>query len=305
MQKLLERVLKHNQKYTKDGKVATYIPELSKANGHDLGISIISLNGNEYSVGVSDKKFTIQSISKVVTLLLAIMDDGKNNVFSKVGVEPTGQGFNSIVNLEIKAPLKPFNPMVNSGAIVTTSLIYGNTQEERFERILNFTKKITGNPNITYNHDVYLSEKKTGDRNRALAYFMKSNNIFTGNVEEVLDLYFKQCSIEVTCRDIARIAAVLANEGVLPWSGERILTREACRIVKTIMVTCGMYDASGEFAVSVGVPAKSGVSGGIMAAVPNRMGIAVYGPALDSKGNSVAGLKVLQDLSEELDLSIF
>ena len=305
MQKLLERVLKYNQKYTKDGKVASYIPELSKANGNDLGISIISLNGNEYSVGISDKKFTIQSISKVLTLLLAIMDDGKNNVFSKVGVEPTGQGFNSIVNLEIKAPLKPFNPMVNSGAIVTTSLVYGNTQQEKFERIVNFTKKITGNPNITYNEDVYLSEKRTGDRNRALAYFMKSNNIFTGNVEEVLDLYFKQCSMEVTCRDIARIGAVLANEGVLTWSGERILTREACRIVKTIMVTCGMYDASGAFAVEVGVPAKSGVSGGIMTAVPNRMGIGVYGPALDAKGNSVAGLKVLQNLSEELDLSIF
>ncbi|SHE85666.1 glutaminase A [Clostridium fallax] len=305
MYKLLETILKNNEIYTKEGNLASYIPELSKANREDLGISVVTLDGKEYSMGVCDKPFTIQSISKVLSLLLAIMDNGRNNVFSKVGMEPTADGFNSIVNLEIKNPIKPFNPMINSGAIVTTSLIYGKDRDEKFERILDFTKKITGNPNIDYNKDVYLSEKETGDRNRALAYFMKSNNIFKENVDEVLDLYFKQCSINVTCRDIAKIGAVLANDGILPWSGERIISREVCRIVKTIMVTCGMYDASGEFAVHIGIPAKSGVGGGIMAAVPNRMGIGVFGPALDEKGNSIAGIHLLKDLSEELDLSIF
>lgn len=305
MNNLLKSIIDNNLKYTDQGNVASYIPELSKANPSDLGIYVTTLDGKEFFAGEFDKKFSIQSISKVISLMLAILQNGTRTVFSKVGMEPTGDSFNSIVSLEVKNPQKPFNPMINAGAIATTALITGNSPEEKLEKLLEFTRKITGNPDITYNNEVYLSEKATGNRNRALAYFMKSSGLIEGDVEEILDLYFRQCAIEGTCKDIARISAMLANDGILPWSGERVISREVSRIVKTIMVTCGMYDASGEFAVHIGIPAKSGVGGGIMASVPRRMGIGVFGPALDSKGNSIAGIQVLQELSQELDLSIF
>lgn len=305
MNQLLKSIIDNNRRYALEGKVASYIPSLAKANVEHLGICVATLDGKEFSAGDCDVKFTIQSISKVISLMVAILDNGTKNVFSKVGMEPTGDSFNSIMSLEVKNPQKPFNPMINAGAIATTALISGDSLEEKFEKIINFTRKITGNDDININEEVYLSERVTGDRNRALAYFMKSNKLIEGDVEEILDLYFRQCAIEGTCRDIARIAAMLANDGILPWSGERVISREVSRIVKTIMVTCGMYDASGEFAVHIGIPAKSGVGGGILAAVPRRMGIGVFGPALDAKGNTIAGIQVLQEISKELDLSIF
>lgn len=304
MNKLLETIIENNRVWTEKGKVATYIPELSKANPRHLGIAIYTVDNEEYFAGDYDVKFTMQSISKVVALMLALLDNGKEIVFSKVDMEPTADTFNSISSLETRTPNKPLNPMINSGAIVTSSLINGRNGDEVIEKFLKFTRKITNNPSIEINYDVYKSEKETGHRNRALAYYMKSIGIIEGDVEEALDVYFKQCSIEVTCRDIARIGAMLANDGVLPWNGERVIPRHVARIVKTIMLTCGMYDASGEFAVKVGVPGKSGVGGGILASVPSRMGIGVFGPALDSKGNSIGGWKVLEEISRELDLSI-
>lgn len=305
MKKLLDVIIQNNRHYTEKGNVASYIPELQKADKNALGICVVTLDGEEYLAGDYDTKFTIQSISKVISLMLALIDNGRENVFSKVGMEPTAETFNSISNLETRNPHKPLNPMINSGAIATISMIMGKDSKEMIERILKFARKITGNPQLDINNDVYLSEKATGHRNRSLAYFMKSTGVIEQDVEEVLDVYFMQCSIEATCRDIARIGAMLANDGIIPWTGERVIPRNVARIVKTIMVTCGMYDASGEFAVNVGVPAKSGVGGGILAAVPGRMGIGVIGPALDSKGNSIGGIKVLEELSKELDLSIF
>lgn len=305
MKNFLENLIENNKRYIENGRLASYIPGLEKANKEDLGIYIVTLDGKEEGAGDCEKKFTIQSISKVISLMIAILDNGKDRVFSRVGVEPTGDSFNSIVSLERKPSKKPFNPMVNSGAILTTSLIEGKDVEEKFQRILEFTRKVMGNDTIDLNEEVYLSEKETGDRNRALAYFMKSNGVIEGNIDDILDLYFRQCSLEVNAKDLARLGAMLANDGVLPWSGERVISREICRIIKTIMVTCGMYDDSGKFAVHIGIPAKSGVGGGIMAAVPRRMGIGIFGPALDDKGNSIAGTHVIKDLSEELDLSIF
>ncbi len=302
---LLNTLVEKNKIYVKEGKVASYIPALSKANEDDLGIYVVDSRGKEYYSGDYEKKFTMQSISKIVSLILAIRDNGRYNVFKKVDVEPTGMGFNSIVNLEASDTGKPYNPMINAGAIVTTSLIDGNSPEEKLEKILEFMKAVTNNENIDVNEEVYLSEKETGNRNRALAYFMKSTGVLEGDVEEILDLYFKQCSIEVTAKDLARFGAVLANDGVIPWTNEKIIPKEVCRIVKTIMVSCGMYDASGEFAVNVGIPAKSGVGGGILATVPRKFGIGIYGPSLDEKGNSIAGIKLIKDLSNELDLSIF
>lgn len=302
---LLNTLVEKNRVYGKEGNVASYIPALSKANADDLGIYVVDSKGKEYYSGDYDKKFTMQSISKIVSLILAIRDNGRYNVFKKVDVEPTGMGFNSIVNLEASDSGKPYNPMINAGAIVTTSLIDGRNVEEKLEKILDFMRTVTNNKYIDVNEEVYLSEKETGNRNRALAYFMKSTGVLEGNVEEILELYFKQCSIELTAKDLARFGAVLANDGVIPWTNEKIIPKEVCRIVKTIMVTCGMYDASGEFAVNAGIPAKSGVGGGIIATVPRKFGIGIYGPSLDEKGNSIAGLKLIKDFSNELDLSIF
>ena len=306
MKNLLKNLIEKNKVYLKDGRLASYIPALLEADPEAFGISIVDLHGkDEFYAGDSDVKFTIQSISKVISLMLALVDNGRKAVFEKVNVEPTGMGFNSIVNLEAKDSDKPYNPMVNSGAIVTTSLIYGGDGERKYERILDFVRRLMNNDTIGINEEIYLSEKNTGDRNRALAYFMKSKGMLEGDVEEILDLYFKQCSIEITARDLARFAAVLANDGIAPWNNEVLVSRDICRIVKTIMVTCGMYDASGEFAVHIGIPAKSGVGGGILAVCPRRYGIGIFGPALDEKGNSIGGVHILKDLSSELELSIF
>jgi glutaminase len=305
MQVLLNKIVEESKLYTKDGKVASYIPELSKANPEHVGVAIVQTNGKIRCAGDYETKFTIQSVSKPIALLQALMDNGEEEVFSRVGMEPTGDPFNSIVRLETFDGSKPLNPMINAGAIAVSSLIKGNNNEEKFERLLALFKRLSNNPDLTVNEEVYLSEKQTGDRNRAMAYFMKDLGSIRGSVEEVLDLYFRQCSIEVTCLDIANIGAFLANHGRDIKTGEQIIPVRYMNIVKTIMMTCGMYDASGEFAVNVGVPGKSGVGGGIMCAAPNRMGIGVFGPSLDKKGNSIAGLRVLEDLSKELQLNIF
>lgn len=305
MENILNDIIVSNKKYTTEGQVASYIPELKKANRDDLGICLIDKYNNIYCSGDYDKKFTIQSISKTIILAMALIDNEWDYVFSKVGMEPSGDPFNSIMKLETNDTTKPCNPMINAGAIVTTSLIKGSTLQEKEERMLSFFRKLAKNDSLQINKSVYESEKITGDRNRAMAYLLKNDGVIQGNVDDILDLYFKQCSIEVSVVDLARIGLLFANYGIDIETGERIISENISRMIKTIMVTCGMYDASGEFALKVGIPAKSGVGGGIMASVPNRMGIGVYGPALDKKGNSIAGLKVLEDLSKKLELSIF
>lgn len=305
MEKKLNEIIEKSRYITKDGEVAKYIPSLGKADPKDLGICIADMDGNIYKAGNYNKKFTIQSISKTISLMCALMDNGKEIVFDKVGMEPTGDAFNSIIKLETIMPSRPLNPMINAGAIVISSLIKGKDKDEKFSRLLNFMRKISGNNELDIDKDVYLSEKNTGDRNRAMAYFMKDVGIIEEDIEDVLDIYFKQCSIKVDCVDLAKIGLFLANKGVLPSTGEKIVSEHIARIVKTFMVTCGMYNGSGEFAIRVGIPAKSGVGGGIMASVPHRMGIATFGPSLDKKGNSIAGYKVLYELSKELNLSIF
>lgn len=305
MKSILKNTISSNKKYTSNGKVASYIPELKKANQDDLGICIIDKNNNMYCAGDYNKKFTIQSISKPIVLALALMDNEWEYVFSKVGMEPSGDPFNSIMKLETNDTKKPCNPMINAGAIATTALIKGKDLQEKEKRMISFFRKLAKNDSLQINEDVYKSEKLTGDRNRAMGYLLKNDGFIEGDVEEVLDLYFKQCSIEIDTVDLARIGLLFANYGIDMETGERIISEDISRMVKTFMVTCGMYDASGEFALKVGIPAKSGVGGGIMASVPKRMGIGVFGPALDKKGNSIAGLKILEDLSKELELNIF
>ncbi|HII4105937.1 TPA: glutaminase A [Enterococcus faecium] len=290
--KELEQLIGKNFHYYQTGQVADYIPALAEVDPKQLGMAIYDLDTKQLiEGGDADVRFAIESMSKVPVLLLAIKDNGIEKVFQTINTEPTGFAFNSIMNMEINHRKHPMNPFVNAGAIATTSLIAGKDADEKFERILSFMKEICDDPNITLNEEIYHSESRTGDINRSLAYYMKGN--------------FRQCSLNVTATGIAKLAAVLANKGIAPWNGKQIITEESATIVKSIMTTAGLYDESGEFSVHVGVPAKSGVGGGLMAAVPNRYGIGVFSPALDPFGNSAAGIQLLKDVVKELDADIF
>jgi glutaminase len=200
---------------------------------------------------------------------------------------------------------RPYNPLVNAGAIAVISLLPYKESESRTAAVLDLARRLTANGALAVNESIYRSEKTTSDRNRALAYFMKSTAILKGDVEDVLDSYFRQCSIEATVGDLAVMGATLASGGINPVSGERVLSTRVCQVIRALMATCGMYDGSGEFAIRVGIPAKSGVGGGIVAVVPRRMGIAVCGPALDGKGNSICGMQVLEELSLAMRLRVF
>lgn len=305
MQKILEQLIDECQAFTNQGALANYIPELTKVDPNKLGAYIITNDGEHYSAGDFEQKFTAQSISKTMLLLQALLDNGVDEVSSKIGVEATGKPFDAINVSGQRLESRNLNPMVNMGAILMCTLIKGDTYEEKFNRVLGLTRELAGNPDITIDQDVYFSEKAWGNKNRALAYLLKSHGMLEDDVEEVLDCYFKSCSISVTCKDLANIAYVLGNRGRLPESGEKLFSATYTRYVNATLMTCGMYDGSGEFAIRVGVPAKSGVGGGIMAVVPGRMGIGIYSPMLDEKGNSVAGIQVLEGLSRELCLSIF
>ncbi|WP_257350597.1 glutaminase A [Pseudalkalibacillus decolorationis] len=293
------------RKYTEYGKVANYIPALGRAEQSDLAIALYYKDGHCVKAGDVEKKFTLQSVSKVLTLALAIMDQGEEEVFRKVGMEPTGDPFNSIAKLETQIPAKPLNPMINAGALVVTNMIEGRSTHEKLGRLLTLIHDLTNNSKIDVDHGVAKSEYETAHLNRSLCYYMKQHGVITGEVEELIDLYTRQCAIQVTCIDLARIGMVLANKGRDPLSNRLILPEGIATIVKTFMVTCGMYNASGEFAIRVGIPAKSGVSGGIIGLVPPNIGVGVYGPSLNEKGNSIAGVKLLEMLSQRYQLSIF
>ncbi len=286
-----------------DGTIASYIPELARADRNSFSICIVTIEGQVFTVGDFDRRFTIQSISKVFTYGMALEDRGRNVLLSKVGVEPTGDPFNSIIRLDENSK-RPDNPMVNAGAIATTSLIKGDNLSDRLNRILAMFERYIGHePYIDV--PTFLSERTTGDRNRALAYLMRHFNMVDGSIDDALDLYFQQCSIMVTCSDLAMMAATIANCGIHPITTIRAIDSQYIRDLLSIMYTCGMYNFAGEWAYNVGVPAKSGVSGGLIAVIPNRIGIAVYSPPLDHRGNSVRGIKVCEALSQALDLHIF
>lgn len=304
MEELLNKIIESNKKLGKEGKVADYIPALAKADPKDIGLALVDQDGKLYKSGEYKVKFTIQSISKVLALALAIIDNGEDYVFEKVGYEGTDDPFNSLYKLDLPYIDKPANPMVNSGAIVTTSLIK-NKEIGRFNRILNLVRKASKNPSITYNKEVYLSEKETGDKNRALAYIMRSRGMLEGNVEEILDDYFKQCSIEVDTIDLANIGGFLSKQCKGLDSYGKVKRDRLTSILIGIMNNSGMYNFSGQYAVEVGIPSKSGVAGGIVGVVPSKMGIGVYSPALDKHGNSKLGYRIMKDLSKELNLSLF
>ncbi|GAA4836467.1 glutaminase A [Paenibacillus vulneris] len=294
-----------SRKQSSQGKVASYIPELAHAPWDALGVTILDGSSGRVNAGNHELLFTLQSISKVFTLLLALMDKGEDSVFAKVGMEPTGDNFNSMLKLELVDPGIPFNPLINAGAITVSSLIDGDTPAQKTERILSFFRELAGDSSLTYNDAVFRSETATAHRNRSLAYFLKANGVLDADVEEVLQVYFKHCSIEVNCLHLARMALVLAYDGTDPQTGRQLIPRRYVQIAKSFMITCGMYNESGAFAIRVGLPAKSGVSGGVLALVPGRYGIGVVGPALNAKGNSTAGVHLLETLSAAFDWSIF
>jgi glutaminase len=304
MNKRLDTIVNKNRIKTRFGNVASYIPGLEKSGKEDLGICILDLEGNKYVSGDYNKKFTIQSVSKPIALMLAILDNGTDYVFSKVGTEPTGDAFNSMIRLETASINKPYNPMINAGAIAVSSMIKGRDKDEKFKRLLDFFKLITENNDLDYDKEIYHGETRTGNKNRAMAFFMKDQGIIESSVADSLDVYFKQCSIKVTTVDLAKIGLFLARNGRLA-DGTKIISEYESRVIKSLMMTCGMYDGSGRFALEVGIPSKSGVGGGIMSVVPNNMGIGIYGPSLDKKGNSIGGDGILEDLSKELELNIF
>jgi glutaminase len=301
----LQQLVETARPYTKEGRVADYIPALAKANPQYLAASIFTKDGEFISAGDDEKPFTLQSVAKVLVLALAIMDRGSGYVFDHVGMEPTGDPFNSIGKLESRETAKPLNPMINAGALVVTSMVVGSTVDDKLGRLLAFIHDLSGNARISYDEEVANSEFKTTYLNRSLCYFMKQYGEIEGDVEETIDFYTKMCAIKVTCRDLARIGAVIANNGADPLTERKIIPDRIVHIIKTFMVTCGMYNESGEFAMKVGMPAKSGVSGAVLGALPHGGGIGVYGPALDKKGNSAGGLKLLELLSARYRLSMF
>ena len=304
MDKLLKNIIEKNKHLVEKGKVASYIPALSKANPNYIGISVIDKEGKIFSAGDSSVKFTIQSISKVLALIIAVMELGEESVFEKVGYNGSENSFNNITNLDSPNTIHPTNPMINAGAIVVTSLIEGSG-EEKFNKILNLTRVITGNMEIDYNKEVYLSEKETGDRNRAIAYLMKSKDMIRGNIEEILDAYFKQCSIEIDTIDLAKIGLFIANGCKTLRDSKYISSDKMTTLLLSIMTNCGMYDYSGEYSIRVGIPSKSGVAGGLLGSARNKLGIGLYSPVLDNNGNPLVGIAIMEDLSRELCLNLF
>ena len=303
MKQLLERCIDECKPYTEGGRVANYIPELAKADKSRLGIAAMTADRHDAS-GDADVKFTMQSVVKPMILLLALMDCGREKVESLVGVEATGKPFDAFNYSDRALTGEHINPMINAGAIALCTLVSGADSREKFTRLLALTRKMAANDTLEVDEAVYLSESATGSKNRALAYMLKAYGMIDCEIEPILEMYFKACSISVTAKDLARIAYVLSRHGV-DEKGVRIVDEDHARYVNAILAICGMYDGSGEFALRVGVPAKSGVGGGIMAVVPGKMGIGIYSPSLDKKGNSIAGVKALELLSRELGLSIF
>ena len=278
--------------------------EIAEAEQAPFAISLATTDGEVFHAGDHDRPFALQSISKVFVYGLALEACGRDRVLQRVGVEPSGDAFNSIVFDERNN--RPYNPMVNAGALATTALVEGvETVEKALERILGATRCYAGNRSLEVDEDTFEAEMRSADRNRATAYLMRSDGMLAGDVEATLALYLRQCSVRVTCRDLAVMAATLANGGANPVTGARALAPRYVRDVLSVMHTCGMYDFAGQWAYQIGIPAKSGVSGGIMAIVPGKLGIAVFSPGLDAYGNSVRGTAVCEEISERLGLHIF
>ena len=277
--RILENAIRIGKGVIRYGSVASYIPELAKADKNKLGICLYTIDGNQFETGNTEDRFTIQSISKVMALCLALETFGAEFVFDHVGVEPSGEAFNSLVELDNRSN-RPFNPMINSGAITVASLLVNHYSIEDMQK---YMQEVCEDPEIAIDEAVFQSEMATCARNKAIAYLLKSKDIIDTDVEESVTFYTKMCSMSVNARDLARFGLLLANDGVQLSTGKRLISSQTVRMVQTIMLTCGMYDGSGEFALRTGIPTKSGVGGGLLSVSKKKMGIGIYGPSLDSK----------------------
>ncbi|MET0864909.1 MAG: glutaminase A [Nakamurella sp.] len=281
------------------GSVADYIPELAVVDPDSFGICLATSDGYVYEAGDTRKRFAIQSVSKPFTYALALADQGLAAVAAKVDVEPSGEPFNEI-SLDAVTE-RPRNPMINAGAITCASLIKGDSPDARFERLRSFYSKFAGRE-LELDEDMFESEDRTGNRNRAIGYMLRSFGILDEDPQTTLSVYFRQCSIEVDCRDMSLMAATLADSGLNPVTNERVLDPALTERVLSVMTTCGMYNAAGDWVTEVGLPAKSGVGGGILAVLPGQVGLAVFSPRLDEHGNSVRGVQACRRLSKDLEL---
>ncbi|UTH75389.1 glutaminase [Chromobacterium sp. IIBBL 290-4] len=284
------------------GRVADYIPALASVPPHQFGWAIHTLDGQSHACGDADTPFSIQSISKAFMLAMTLQADGEA-LWRHVGKEPSGNPFNSLVQLEYEHGI-PRNPFINAGALAVTDRAIRHFSDAH-ARLLSWLRLETGNAALSANEAIAASERAHGDRNAALAHFMKSYGNIEHEVGNVLDQYFHNCSIELSCRELARAGLFLANHGVSPLTGQRYLSRSQAKQVNAVMLTCGTYDAAGEFAYRVGLPVKSGVGGGLLAVIPGKMSLAVWSPQLDSRGNSVLGLEALDRFTTRTGLSIF
>lgn len=285
-----------------EGAVASYIPELATIDPAKFGMHLRTIDGHDYSVGDSTEPFSIQSISKVFLLTMAVSLIGEK-IFDRVGVEPSGSSFNSLVQLEYEKGI-PRNPLINAGAMVVCDVLIDQLRQPKKE-ILAFMRRLSNNPAIEFNEHVAASEKEFGFRNIALANFLKSFGNIRHDTGDVLDLYFHICSVEMSCRDLATAFLLFANHGTPADSHEALLTKSQTKRLNAVMQTCGFYDEAGEFSFTVGLPGKSGVGGGIVALHPHKYAVATWGPRLNVKGNSVMGMKALELLTTKLGTSIF
>lgn len=284
-----------------EGEVGSYIPELAKANPMHFGITVVTTDGTIQEVGDSRVPFTIQSLSKPFVYGLVLEDIGVEKVLEKISAEPSSDAFNSI-SLE-SGTGRPLNPMINAGAIASTSLIAGKDTKEKFSRLLNMLQDYAGRE-LSVDWNVYRSEKKTGHRNKAIAHLLKNFDIIEGNLNTALQLYFQQCSVLTTCTDLAIMASTLANDGINPVTGKRVIRSEFVPLILSVMSLCGMYDYSGRWIYEVGLPAKSGIGGGVIAVLPGQFGFSVFSPKLDSRGNSVRGVQVCKQFSHDYGLHL-
>lgn len=302
LREVIERIYNEVIPFSGKGKVADYIPALAEVNPRQLAIVVDTLDHGNFKVGDSEVPFSIQSISKVYVLSMVASHLGEE-LWTSVGREPSGNPFNSLVQLEYEHGI-PRNPFINAGALVVTDRLIDLYPRPK-EALLEFVRDLAGNDDIYYDHRVANSERQNADRNMALAYFMKSFGNIHNDVETVIDVYCHQCSIAMSCSDLARSFLMFANKGVNPLNGERVLTESRSKRIGALMATCGFYDESGDFAYRVGLPGKSGVGGGIVAYMPGKLTMAVWSPALNSYGNSIAGIEAFERFTTSVRSSIF
>lgn len=299
----LEKIIDEEKQAARDGEIPDYIEAVDNNDHGAVSVALTSVDGNTVRAGDHEGRFSLQSIAKLFPLALALVDHGSEEVFKYIGKEPTGNVYHSLIQMEMQEREKPLNPLVNSGAIVMCGLMKGNSADEKVDRILALARELTGNDELGYNEKVYQAENQ--DLNRSLFYYNRHNGYIEGEFEDVMPVYWKMTSIEVNIEELSNMGAVLANHGTCIHSGKEILPTDVVTTIKAFMITCGMYDESGSFAVEVGIPAKSGVSGSIVAVIPEKLGIGVMGPDLNKFSNSIAGIRMLKKIADKWGLSIF